>query len=210
MDELTQLQLTDSIVWLHVRNGLTALATKHFLNRQFYGREEAEMKTLFKTNVSNNVLFHANDALIDTSIVGTYEHVLSHNERFTPKIDNEDIQELRKHRIVRSHPGEIEFSDPKVQAFFKDHDHYRDNVALRLWRIRNDILEKVRARGGEIKFPLQVALQSGTLETIQGALNVSYLDTTKPMTLEELWAVVPGYFTKFEEALRTVTAGGQR
>lgn len=211
MDELTHLKFSDGIIWLHVRNGLTALATKHFLNRQFYGREEAEMKALFKTNVANNILFHANEALISTSIVGTYENILAHNERYTPKIDNEDVQELRKHRIVASHPGEVEFSDPKVQAFFKDHQQYKDNVALRLWRIRHDLLQKMRERGEESKMPLVVQIQAGTMETIQGALNVSYRDTTKPMTLAELWEVVPGYFGKFEAALKAATevrAGG--
>jgi hypothetical protein len=201
MTELQTLEMLDSILWTSSRNVFTASATKHFLNQQFYGISEDEMKRIFKTNVANNILYAGNSALLDSSVVDFYEHVVWHNQNREPKFESDDLKELRKHRVVISHTATIEFSDAKVQQFYSDRKQYRDNVAVRIWRIRKSVIEKIRELGGGERPALQIAPQVGTAELVLNALNLSVKPDAQAYSLADVYKELPAYFQKYQEAI---------
>lgn len=202
MNELQRIEWLDSLIWMHARNGLTALATEHYLNHQFYGLPEDERKKAYKTNVANTFLYQANDALIDTSIVKVVEQFKSEDKISKIPFEIPDMEELRKHRIVISHPSNIKFSDPDVQKFYDADLHYKDSKAVRLWRVRDVIIKKIEEKGGTVKFPNEITVQLGTLELIHGAIASSAADGQMPPPLPEMAKSVYPYFKKYEEAIR--------
>ena len=126
MTELQRLQFLDFSVLTATRNGLTALATKHYLDRQFYGLSEEKRTQVFRTNPANNFLYQANEAMINTSIVKLVEVIKAEDRRGKLPFHIPDFAELRRHRIVLSHPGNIFFDEPEVQKFFDEREQYRD------------------------------------------------------------------------------------
>jgi hypothetical protein len=202
--ELQRLEMLDSLLWMSSHNALTALATKHFLNRQFYGISEDERKKAYRTNVANNILYRGNEALIDTSIVEMVEHIKYEDKIAKLTFLPPDFEELRKHRIIVSHPGNVQFSDPKVQKFYDDDLQYKDPKAIRIWKLRDAFLSHLKTLGSnrEQSFPNQVVIQSGTIELIHGAISLSLKPGEPQPSWEELWKIVPDYFKKYEEAIR--------
>lgn len=204
MNEIQRLEFADSILWTSSRNALTALATQHFLNRQFYGLPEGERRKSFKTNVANSYLYQANEAVIERSIVCAVEHLREEHKRKELPLAADDLEELRKHRIVISHPANIKFSDPEVQKFYDNDGHYKDPTAVRIWRLRQTLLIELTKLGSsqETKFPNQVTVQLGTCELIYGAMSVSLNETEQKPNFTELQKSVFEYFKKFEDAIR--------
>ncbi|MBX7232053.1 MAG: hypothetical protein K1X29_08200 [Bdellovibrionales bacterium] len=204
MNEIQRLEFADSILWTSSRNALTALATQHFLNRQFYGLPEDERRKLFKTNVANNYLYQANEAVIGRSIVDAVENLRAENKRQALPLGAEDLEELRKHRVVISHPANIKFSNPDVQKFYDNDGHYKDPTAVRIWRIRQSLLNELTKIGSqqESKFPNQVTVQLGTCELIYGAIAVSINDCEPKPNFVELQKSVFDYFKKFEDVIK--------
>lgn len=203
MDEIQRLEFADVILWLHTKNALTALATKHLLNWQFYGRPEEERIQVYKTNVANSYLYQANEAVIERSIVGIVEHVRSENQTKLLPIPKGDLEELRKHRVVVSHPSNVKFKDPVVQKFYDDKSQYRDPTAKRIWRIRQALLEELTKLGSKrsLQFPNQVDIQLGTCELIHNAISITYKPEISKPSLKEVWSLTPQYFKKFEKSL---------
>jgi hypothetical protein len=201
MTVLQELELLDAMLWIASNNAFTALATKHFLNQQFYGLPDEEMKKVYKTNVANNILYAGNSALLDSSVVDFYEHILWHNDKRDPKFPSDDLTELRKHRVIISHSATIEFKDPKVQTFYKDGKQYRDNIAVRVWRIRSSVLSKIADLGGAARPPLQIIPQVGTAELIWHALNLSLKPESKPFSIADVQSDLPGYFKAYQAAI---------
>jgi len=132
------------------------------LNHQFYGLPEEERKKTYKTNIANTFPYQANDALIDTSIMKVVEQFKSEDKISKIPFEIPDMEELRKHRIVISHPSNIKFSDPDVQKFYDADLHYKDSKAIRLWRVRDVIIKKIEEIGGTVKFPNEITVQLGT------------------------------------------------
>ncbi len=208
MTALQELEMLDAILWIASKNAFTALATKHFLNQQFYGLPDEEMRKIFMTNVANNILFAGNLSLIENSIVDFYEQMAWHNANRNPKFESEDLKELRKHRVVISHSANVEFSDKKVQDFYVARKQYRDNVVIRLWQIRKSVIEKIAYLGGKERPPLQIAPQVGTAELICSALNLSLRPESPIYSLQDIHEVTPSYFSKFQAAIERATAEG--
>lgn len=202
MNELQRIELLDTLIWTHVSSGLTALATEHYLNYQFYGLPEEERKKSYKTNVANTVLYQANNALIDSSIVKVVEQFKSEDKISKIPFEIPDMEELRKHRIVISHPSTIKFSDSNVQKFYDADLHYKDPKAIRFWRVRDTIIKKIEEKGGTVKFPNKITVQLGTLELIHGVMASSAADGYMPPPLSEMAKSVYTYFKKYEEAIR--------
>jgi hypothetical protein len=206
MDQRSELEVRAIMLHLHAHNALTALATKHFLNTQFYGREEGERRRIYKTNVANTAPFRANSALIDTSIVGFVEHYRAcHKGNLSP-----DIEELRKHRIVISHPANIKFSDGKVQEFYDNRRQYHDPTAIRIWRVSADTDQRLATLGSTTRLSPQIAVQLGTVEMIHASLASSVAAGLAAPPMVELDETVRSYFAKYEDAIKhqSVNEGG--
>ncbi len=163
---------------------------------------------MFKTNVANNFLYQANQAVIESSIVGLVETIREQDKRDALGIEFPDLEELRKHRVVISHPANIKFNDPEVQEFFNQRKQYKDPTAVRFWRTRQVLLDRLQALGSGQgnKFPSEVLVQPGTIELIQSVLNLSLQAGGQLFTTEELWQCVPGYFKKYEDGIRKFAA----
>ncbi len=204
MTEIQRLEFIDGILWTCSRNALTALATQRFLNRQFYGLPEEERRKVYKTNVANSYLYQANEAMIKRSIVEIVEHLREEHRRQALPLAEDDLEELRKHRIVISHPANIKFSDPEVQKFYDNDSHYKDPTAVRIWRLRQTLLNELTKQGSpqETKFPNTVTVQLGTCELIHGAMSVTYNESEPKPRLEDIQTSVFNYFKKFEEVIR--------
>lgn len=207
MTELMRLEFLDSSVYMASRNGLTALATKHYIDWQFYGLSADRQKDIFKTNPANNYLYQANNAVIDQSIISIVENIKAEDKRSKLPFTPPDIAALRRHRIVLAHPGHIFFDEPKVQKFFDDREHYRDGKkALRLFRTRESLLNKFLELGGSVKFPNKVTVQAGTVELIHGALSLSVISETFVPPKEELLKSCFQYFESYENAIKNSEA----
>lgn len=207
MDQLTRLRFLDVSVSMAVRNGLTALATKHFLDWQFYGLSEEVRRQVYQTNPANNFLYQANEAMIDSSVVELLENVKAEDRRDKLPFSIPDLAELRRHRIVISHPGTIFFSEKPVQDFFDNREHYRDEKkALRFFRTREALAAKIVELGGRIDYPTAVAVQAGTSELIQGVLCVALRDRKTAPPVEEIAKAAFPYFAAYEKGIRSSTA----
>jgi hypothetical protein len=204
MTEIQRLELLDSRRWMQTFYSLSALATEHYVNHQFYGLPEEERKKAYKTNVANNIVYVANNALIESSIVGLVETIRGEDKREALPLTFSDLEELRKHRIVISHPANVKFSDPEVQKFFDDRSQYKDPKAVRIWRTRQQLLDRLTKLGSsrEKQFPNSVTVQTGTIESIYTMLNVSLQSGQTPFLMKDLAVSVPTYFQKYEEGIR--------
>jgi hypothetical protein len=202
MTELQRMEFLDGLIWSYSRNGLTALATEHYLNHQFYGLPEEERKKVYKTNVANTFPYQANDALIDSSIVHIVECFKSEEKMGVLPIQIPDLEELRKHRIVISHPSTVKFSDPKVQTFYEADQHYKDPKAIRLWRVREAMIEKLRELDSTKIFPNEVVVQLGTVELIHGAISSSLAEGQVAPPMPEIAKSIFPYFKKYEQAIQ--------
>jgi hypothetical protein len=96
MTELMRLEFLDSSVYMASRNGLTALATKHYIDWQFYGLSADRQKDIFKTNPANNYLYQANNAVIDQSIISIVENIKAEDKRSKLPFTPPDIAALRR------------------------------------------------------------------------------------------------------------------
>lgn len=201
LTELQRIEILDVMINLHTSNCLTGLATKHYLNQQFYGRTDAEKKLMFKTNVANTFGYKANSALIESSVVGIVEHFKSEDKLQKLNLDVPDIEELRKHRIVISHPANVNFTDQKVQQFYDADLHYKDSKALRVLRVRDAVIAKLRELGSARVYPNKVTIQLGTVELSHGALLASLKDGNIPTSIPEMANAVKAYFEEYEQAL---------
>ncbi|MBK9321373.1 MAG: hypothetical protein IPM97_00185 [Bdellovibrionaceae bacterium] len=206
MTELQRLELLDSLIWMNARNALTALATEHYLNHQFYGLPEDERRKAYKTNVANTFPYQANDAVIDTSVVKIVEHYKSEDKMSPLPLQITDIEELRKHRIIISHPANAKFSDPDVQKFYDAGLHYKDPKAIRLWRVREAIIQKLTELGSTKIYPNEMTVQLGTVELIHGVISSSLAEGQAAPPLPEVAKSVYPYFKKYEEAIRRFAA----
>ncbi|QLY24898.1 hypothetical protein [Bdellovibrio sp. KM01] len=210
MNELQRLEMLDTILWLHSRDVLTAIASKGFLNWQFYGLPEEERARTFKTNVANNILYRNNEAMITAGTVSISEHlqdILKQRKRtglLALPFPEEDVEELRKHRHVLSHSANVAFRDPAVQKFYEEGRHWKDFSAKRIWRVREALLKYLTALGSnrDVSLPNDVVVQLGTCQFIQSALAISYLDGVAPPPMSEVAPLVYQYFEKFNEALK--------
>jgi hypothetical protein len=201
MTEIQRIEFLDFSVFMATRNGLTALATKHFLDWQFYGLKEDERRKVFKTNVANNILYAANDALIDISIVSVTEHIKSEAGRGSLPFLVPDLGVLMDHRDVISHPGTVEFSNAKVQKFFEEQGRYKDPKAVRLWRTRQALLDWLILQGKTPKYPNAVDVHQGTVEMIHSVMTISYKDGVVPPSSADTLETVSKYFKKYEETI---------
>jgi hypothetical protein len=199
--DLQDLEMLDAILWTSSQNVFTASATKHFLNQQFYGLSDDEMRKVFKQNIANNILFAGNSSLIESSIVEFYEHMVWHNNNRNVKIESEDLRELRKHRVVISHSATVNFTDDKVQEFYAARMQYKDNVVVRIWRIRKTVLEKIEELGGANRPALVIVPLPGSAELICCALNLTLRPDSTPYQLKSISDSLPDYFAKFQAAI---------
>ena len=210
MTELQRMELLDGMIWMNARNALTALAIEHYLNHQFYGLPEEERKKAYKTNVANTFPFKANDAIIDTSIVNIVEYYKSEDKMLALPLQIPDIEELRKHRIIISHPANVKFSDPEVQKFYDADLHYKDPKAIRLWRVREAIIQKLKELGSTKIYSNEVIVQLGTVELIHSAISSSLADGQVPPPLPEMAKSVHPYFKKYEESIKRFAADASK
>lgn len=204
MTELQRLELLDAMIWFNARNALTALAVEHFLNLQFYGIDEAKRKQDYKTNVANTFPYQANSALIDNSIVKIVEFYKAEDKRGPLGLVTPEIDELRKLRIIISHPATIKFSDPDVHQYYKDRRHYTDPKAAQIWKLREVINQKLLSLGSQNIKSTAIQIQIGTIELIHSAISASLNPGRMAPPLPELTSAVFGYFEQYQEAISKV------
>lgn len=202
MTERQRLETFDVMLWMHSWNFFTAFATKHFINTQFYGRGEAERRTLYARNPANTICYRSNSTMMESSIVAIAEYLKQEDRREPIDLAGDDRRELRKHRIVLSHPANVEFTETEVQNFYAAGMHNKDPVAERIWRVRAAVIDRLVQLGSSNIRPIEVVAQLGTFEIIEGALNNSLERGATPFSRAETQESVPRYFKQVETALR--------
>lgn len=207
MTELQRLEFLDSCIWTYTRDGLTALATKHFLEWQFHGLGKSEQKQIFKTHVANNFLYQANSAMIERAIVNVHDKITAEDKIETLSVTFPDKADLRKHRIVISHPSNVIFGETKVQEFFDNDEHYKSNAsAVRLFRTRQVLLRRLKELGSTRDFPNEIAIQAGTLELVEGVLLLSLQPGQSLPFRTELHRILDAYFKSYGNRIEEIAS----
>lgn len=193
--------MLDALVGIWTADGLTALATKSYLDWQFYGRKEKE--EIFKTNVANNFSYRANNAVISNSIVSVADSIQEEIRRFGKfSFEIKHLSQLRNHRDAASHPTTTEWRREDMQKFYDAQNHYKDPKGARLWGVRRALVEWRAANGSPPTWPLKVLVQPGTFEIVKTTLALALKDGIRPYPDLELMADLQKYFGKYEEHIR--------
>jgi hypothetical protein len=162
--------------------------------------EEIKKKLTYKTNVANNFLFRSLNSTIDTAVISISEQIANYNKISKGKIISADIKKLRNHRHVMSHPATIEFDNREVQAFYQSKEHYRDNIAVRLWRVRQLLITFIESKNGRAITPLGVHLQSGVCEMVHTIFNLSR-NSQFQLSFDDVYRGIVPYFKGYEKNL---------
>ncbi len=203
MTDLQRLLFLDSSVWMTTRNGLTALASKHFIDLQFYGLPEEEREKIYWNNPANTYLYTANKAIVDGTVVDLYENISNEEARGNLELEIPDRKDLYRHRVVLSHSGRVVFRRKDVERFFNDRGHEKEfETALRFWRTREALLGEINKLGGDVKFQTEVALQLGTVELIHGALALTLKDPLVLPPTKQFGSAVKKFFKDYESAIK--------
>lgn len=202
IDDIRRLEVLNTILGLDAFHGLTALVTKDFLDLQFYGRSKEEREEIFSNNVTNNVLYQANYALAQQSIVAFYERLVGEEKLFGKySIPFPDQVELRKHRHIISHPANVYFRDEKVQDFWESDEHYTDNVALRIFRTMRIIENRLKESEATNVKPFFIQLGNGTAHLVHGVLSLSYKPGNGVPDIPTLYLILTNSFRDYQEKL---------
>ncbi len=145
MTPIQRFKLLDTILWIHTSAGLSASAAHLFLLHHYHGQPERD--TVFKTNVANSIVHRSIEALINQSVVGTYETLSKEIQRFgSLGFEITGLSELKGHRNYTSHPGTVEWRKD-MKEFIERELHYRDIKAVRLYQARQAVIDKLHALG---------------------------------------------------------------
>jgi hypothetical protein len=175
LTEIEQLKLTDGMVWICARHGLSAEAAKLFLLRQFHGRENFE--EFFKTNIANSVVFNAIDALIAQSVIATYQEIQNSIKVWgTFNFDIVGLDELKCHRTYNAHPGVVDWDRKYMKDFIKNELQYKDIKAVRLFQVRQSIVNRMLALGCKSDFENGAFPSRGIVSMIKTSLELSLKD----------------------------------
>lgn len=193
---------TASAVRLKIDTALTAIATKQYLDWQFYGRPENERELLFFTNVSNTFPYIANDALIDASLIAIVERLKAEDSRRKNSLKMPELENLRPQKIALNHASKLSFSQGRIQDFFDSDCRYKDEKAPRLWRISRILEKELSQISPNSVFRTKVSTAPGTCEMIHAVLVASQIPESYVPPLEEIKPAVLENFQQYEEWMR--------
>ncbi len=172
MTEVERLKLIDGMVWICTRHGLSAEAAKLFLLRQFHGRENFE--EFFKMNIANSIVFNAIDALIAQSVIATYQEIQNSIKAWgTFNFDIVGLDELKCHRTYNAHPGVTDWDRKYMKDFIKNELQHKDVKAVRLFQVRQSIINRMAVLGCKSDFENGAFPSRGIVSMIKSSLELS-------------------------------------
>ncbi len=201
MNEKQSLEMLDSMLWLYSSKGLSACIAQSFLLNQFYGQKDKEK--YFISHISNTFPYSALEAVLDKSIIDTYEHITEVKKPYNLKLEILNCDKLKCLRLKRAHSSKIEWRDDDMKKYIAEKKNYRENAVSVLFNVRQSVLEYASYIGIATKYPNKAELYGGLIETTFYALRY----TTKPkytIKFDDFSVKLKDFFNKANEELLTL------
>ena len=144
MSEVDALEKMDDELWQSVSAGLSASAAVILLNHQYYG--VTDNQGLFKTNISNTLVYKTLESITKQSVVCAYDTLESYRN-INPRgwFDIRGFASLRHHREQASNSESIQWKDPAMREFFSKEMCYLR--ATRMFQARQSVLDRLAELG---------------------------------------------------------------
>lgn len=144
VSELAALEKMDEELWQNVSAGLSASAAVILLNHQYYG--VPSNKGLFKTNISNTLVYKTLESLGKQSVVCTCETLMNYRENHLDWwFEVKGLKSLQHYQDYASRSDSADWKDPVMLEFFSKEMCYLR--ATRLFQARQSILDRLSALG---------------------------------------------------------------
>lgn len=171
----TKLSMADLLVSSEARSALSYRLAIYVVEWTYYRTPEKEK--FFTTNPMNTV----GASLLRSGLEKAAIDIYSETEQITKlaKLKWSDVSGLvmlRNHRTYQAHRAIGSFNDKNVREFVEADQHFKDDVARRIWQVRAGLIQIMYKSRQKVEYPLEIVFGSELADIVLNIFRYSMRD----------------------------------